>query len=85
MSTSEIAHLCQRIQAEYEAAERGFSGLASGMARHSFITARAENIAKAHEQLIDLVGTEEAIRIIAHTVWTPEERGETNKGGNITH
>jgi hypothetical protein len=40
MSESAVAQLRQQIQAEYEAAERGLSGLASGTARHDFITTR---------------------------------------------
>ena len=40
---SEVARLMQRIDEEYEAAERGLSGLAQ-VAQHEFITARMERI-----------------------------------------
>jgi hypothetical protein len=69
-NTSEVARLRQHIQDEYEAATRGLTGLASGTARHAFITARNENIARAHEQLVTLVGADEAIQIVAQTLWT---------------
>ncbi len=72
---SEVARLMAQISAEYEAAQRGLSGLSSGGARHEFITAKAENIGKCHEELIELVGPEQAISIIAHTIWSPEDQG----------
>ena len=71
---SEVARLKEQIRREYDAAQQALSGLAVGTAQHSFITARMENVHRAHEQLAALVGPEEAIAIIAQTVWKPEDR-----------
>ena len=75
MLQSKVAQVRQQIQAEYEAATQGLSGLASGTARHDFIHARTENIGKCHEQLAQLVGPEQAISIIANTIWTAADQG----------
>jgi hypothetical protein len=64
MSTSEVARLLQQIEAEYGAAKRGLEGYAIA-ARHEFITARMERMAQHHAALINLVGEQEAARIIS--------------------
>ncbi len=61
---SEVARLLNRIQAEYDAALNGLSGLAA-TARHSFITARTENISKLHTQLEELVGDDSMALVVA--------------------
>lgn len=53
---SELTRLLSQIQAEYEAAQRGLSGLASGASQHDFIMARMENMGQLHQQLYTLVG-----------------------------
>jgi hypothetical protein len=75
MHKSEIARLRQQIEQEYQAAHQGLSGLCSGTARHDFIRTKTENIEKYHEQLIELVGPEQAISIIANTIWSSVEQG----------
>ena len=40
MTESEVARLRQRIADEYLAAKYGLTGLASGVSKHEFITAR---------------------------------------------
>ncbi len=77
MPQSEVARLKQQIEEEYEAAQRGLNGLASGTARHEFITAKMERIAVAHEKLIELVGPEEAVSLVAHTIWSDQDHGRT--------
>jgi hypothetical protein len=72
---SEIAQIRIQIQSEYEAAKQGLSGLATGTARHDFITARTAKIGILHEKLADLVGPEQAIAMIANTIWTPVDQG----------
>ena len=72
---SEVARLRAQISAEYQAAQRGLSGLSSGAARHDFISARTENIGKCHEELTALVGQEQAISIIANAIWSPADQG----------
>ncbi len=61
---SEVARLLSQISEEYEAAQRGLSGLSSGTSRHDFITTRMENIGQLHNQLQSLVG-DVAIAMIA--------------------
>lgn len=64
---SEIARLIQQIELEYEAAQRGLGGLAI-TAKHAFITARMERIGTCHETLKELVGEQEAGRILTETL-----------------
>ena len=61
---SEVAQLLQRISLEYEAAGRGLTGLSAGSAKHSFITARLEQIGVYHEQLVSLVGEVQATQLV---------------------
>lgn len=53
---SKVARILAQIAYEYEAAHNGLSGLSQGTARHNFITARTENMAKLHHELEELVG-----------------------------
>jgi hypothetical protein len=61
---SEVAQLLQRINLEYESATRGLTGLSDGSAKHSFITARLEQIGVYHEQLVSLVGEVQATQLV---------------------
>lgn len=61
---SEVARLLTQISEEYEAAQRGLSGLAYGTSQHEFITARMEKMGKIHSELQALVG-DSAIALIA--------------------
>ncbi len=65
---SEVARLRQRIAEEYEAATRGLTGLASGTAIHEFITRRMEQMGVCHETLKQLVGEQEATRMLTETL-----------------
>ncbi|MBV9020500.1 MAG: hypothetical protein JO125_05685 [Chloroflexi bacterium] len=58
----------QQITLEYEAAKRGMSGLACGIAQHAFITARMENMCNIHQELQQLVGEREATKLVAQTL-----------------
>ena len=53
---SEVASLLSRITAEYEAAQRGLSGLAYGTTQHEFISARMEKMGQLHSELQTIVG-----------------------------
>ena len=75
MSESEVARILTQIEQEYQASKRGLEGFASGTARHDFISAKTQNIEKCHEQLVELVGPEKAITIIANTIWKPLDQG----------
>jgi hypothetical protein len=61
---SEVTRLLSQISAEYEAAQRGLTGLSYGTSQHDFITARMENMGRLHTQLQSLVG-DVAIAMIA--------------------
>ncbi len=61
---SEVARILAQINAEYEAAQRGLTGLAYGTSKHAFITARMENMGQLHNQLQSIVG-DAAIAMIA--------------------
>jgi hypothetical protein len=65
---SEVARIKRQIELEYEAAQRGMYGFAAGTTRHEFITARMENMGRFHEQLITLVGKQEATRALAEAL-----------------
>jgi hypothetical protein len=53
---SEVAKLLSKITAEYEAAQRGLTGLAYGIAQHEFINTRMENMGQLHSELQTIVG-----------------------------
>jgi hypothetical protein len=53
---SEVARLLSKITAEYEAAQRGFTGIAYGSAQHDFISARMEHMGQLHGELQTIVG-----------------------------
>ncbi len=53
---SEVARLLAQICAEYEAAERGLSGLAYGTSRHDFVTKKMDTVGMLHEELKAIVG-----------------------------
>jgi hypothetical protein len=53
---SEVARLLSQITAEYEAAQRGLTGLAYGTAQHEFISARMETMGQLHSELQTIVG-----------------------------
>ena len=61
---SEVVQLLAQIIEEYKAAQNGLTGLASGTARHDFITARMEMMSQLHSQLQTIVG-DAAIAMIA--------------------
>jgi hypothetical protein len=72
---SEVARILQQIESEYHASEQGLMGLACGTARHDFISAKTTAIGKHHEKLVELLGPEQAISIIANVIWSPIDRG----------
>jgi hypothetical protein len=61
---SEVSRLLAQINDEYEAAQRGLSGLSCGSSRHDFISARLEHMGQLHNELRELVG-DDAIALIA--------------------
>jgi hypothetical protein len=74
---SEIRRLVEEIDLQYQAAQYALSGKAVGIAQHAFITARMENIERAREQLIDLVGNEEeANKLVIERMNKTADKGE---------
>ncbi|MBV9690633.1 MAG: hypothetical protein JO202_13100 [Ktedonobacteraceae bacterium] len=64
MAMSEVAQIRQRIEQELEAMRLGMSGLAMGVARHSFIHARMERIGEYQDKLTEHVGEKSANKIV---------------------
>lgn len=62
---SEVATLLQQIELEYTAAQQALTGLACGTARHTFISARMEQMSLHHETLARLIGSDKAIMLVA--------------------
>jgi hypothetical protein len=62
---SEVGRLLRQISSEYEAAQRGLSGLASGVSQHAFITQKMENMNNYQQELQLLVGEKPAVAMIA--------------------
>lgn len=65
---SELAQILERIDQEYQAAQYGLEGFASGTSRHDFINRKMENIGKDHSRLIELVGPDEAIALVVQAI-----------------
>ena len=65
---SEVARILAHIQKEYESGVLGLSGLASGTAKHEFITARMERMGELQNELCQLVGADQAIELFAHAL-----------------
>jgi hypothetical protein len=63
-ATSEVAQLLRRIDDENQAAHAALHGLASGTARHEVITAHMAHIEDAAAQLIDALGSDQALPLI---------------------
>lgn len=61
---SEVSRLLAQIDAERDAAYQALYGMAEGMARHNFITARMEMLGVATEELKGVVGEQEALRLV---------------------
>jgi hypothetical protein len=67
--SSEIAQIKQQIALEYLAARWGLYGLASGSAKHSYITARMERMGQSFERLTYVSGSpEQAAQIMAEVL-----------------
>lgn len=60
---SEVTRLMRQIELEYAAAKRGMQGFAI-TARHDFINARYNQVGAYREQLVKLVGEQEANAVV---------------------
>ena len=73
MPESDVLRLKRQIDNEYETAQRGLHGLASGTARHDFIQARAEQGGKQILQLLAEGKQEQAFQLWSSPTWGQEE------------
>jgi len=69
---SEVARLLKQIRDEYESAQQGLSGLASGTSQHVFITCKMEHMGKLQEELQDLIGDEATALIVQQLEALPD-------------
>ena len=69
---SEVARLLAQIRSEYESARLGFSGLASGTAKHDFITTKLETMGKLQGELETLVGDAAIALVVAQLETCPD-------------
>jgi hypothetical protein len=61
---TELRRLLRQIEEEYKAAYSGMNAFSSGTTRHSFINARMANIDKCRKELVELVGEDEAFKLL---------------------
>jgi hypothetical protein len=61
---SEVARLREQIAQEHQAAEWAVTGLASGTAKHLFITRRMERIGDHQQRLASLIGEQASMQIV---------------------
>ncbi len=74
MSESEVARLLKEIELAYQAAENGLAGLAAGIAKHEFITAKMENLDQYRESLAQLVGADQAMEMLVQVIENVQQR-----------
>jgi len=67
-NVSEVARIRQQIAEEYAAARRGLEGPAI-ISRHEFIATRMDNMGRSYHELSELLGEQEAIKVVAETIW----------------
>jgi hypothetical protein len=60
MYQSEVAELCQKIRAEYEAMKCIPTVFALGTSKHAFIDARLKRVDSYNQQLAQYIGEQEA-------------------------
>lgn len=65
MPQSEVAQLRRQIELEFEAMQRGMTGLAMGVARHAFIRKRMDLVGSYQGRLAEQIGEQEAAQIVA--------------------
>ncbi len=65
---SEVARLKAQIESEIQAARWALYGASLGSAQHQFITSHMERMGVLHEELQELVGEEEGIRLLVQVM-----------------
>ncbi|EFH80510.1 hypothetical protein [Ktedonobacter racemifer] len=64
---SEVAHLLDQIQMQYQAAHNGLHRYAM-VAQHRMRTTQTERIGILHQELQQIVGEDEAIQLVAQAL-----------------
>ena len=64
---SEVARLLEQIRLSYESAQLALRGPAI-VAKHEFITKRMENMEEASAARADIVGSDEAMKLVTETL-----------------
>lgn len=70
---SEVARLREQISLECRASRWALDCLSSGTAQHQFISARFKRMEAHHERLTELVGEEQAARMLCEVF---DQQGE---------
>ena len=65
---SEVTRLRERIEAKTAAAYRAIYDPALGTAKHSFITARMENVERCRKELASIVGDERSMQLLCQAM-----------------
>ena len=76
---SEVARLRAHIEQENQAAWWALHGLSSGTAQHAFITRRFNHMEQSYKRLMQVVGEEEATRMVCE-VFDRKEGGDEKSG-----
>ena len=80
-NTSDVARLLQQIDEANAAAYQAIYGLAAGIARHDIISAKLEYIGQCHEQLVELIGGDEAAMLVCQVMeQSGEQHGQAKDG-----
>lgn len=75
MCRSEVAQLCKQIELEFDAMQRGMTGVALGNASHTFIRTRMARIGACQQKLANHVGKTAANHIIGDLYTKTMEQG----------
>jgi hypothetical protein len=82
VNQSEVARMLEQIETEYQAAYNALHGLSAGSVRHDFINARMERMAQHHIALVNLVGEQEAARILVENDQKAARHGQEAEHGD---
>jgi hypothetical protein len=77
--SSEVARIRQQIADEYLAGQQALLGLALGTSQHQFITQRIENMERCRDQLVTLVGADEASKIFISALDQVQQESEARR------
>jgi len=76
---SEIRRLLEEIDSQYQSAHQALYNLNLGTAQHAFITARMDRIGQSLDELKNLLGEDEAAKLIIQQL---DKSAANSKGDN---